>query len=140
MKKNLFITKKIKIINNPKGDILLGINKKDKNFKKFSELYFSKINYNKIKAWKKHSKATMNILVPFGEIKFVIYDDKKKIFYSEIIGEKYYNLLTIFPKVTFGFMGLNKPYSILANLSNYINDINEYKNIEINKINFDWKK
>ena len=140
MKKKLFNTKKIKIINNPKGDILLGIKKHDNQFKKFNELYFSKIKYNNIKAWKKHKKATMNILVPYGKIKFVIFDEKNNLFYSEVIGENNYKLLTIYPNVTFGFQGLFKPFSILTNLSNYVNNAKEYDNIDLKKINFDWKK
>ena len=37
----------------------------------FGEAYFSKIKFNKIKAWKYHSKMTLNLAVPHGKVKFV---------------------------------------------------------------------
>ena len=140
MKNKLFITKKLKIISNIDGDIMLGLKKNDKQFLRFEELYFSKIIINKIKAWKIHKKATMNLLVPYGNIKFVIYDLKNNKFYSQILGENNYKLLTIYPGTIFGFKGLSRPFSILSNVSNYINDKNEYKKININEFKYDWKK
>ena len=32
----------------------------------FGEAYFSKIKFNKIKAWKYHSKMMLNLAVPHG--------------------------------------------------------------------------
>ena len=80
----------------------------------------------------------MNIVVPFGKIKFVIYDDINKTFFSETISPNNYKLLTIYPKTCFGFKGLNEPFSILANISNYVNDPNEYKNIDLNNLDYNW--
>lgn len=138
MKNKYYSIRKLNKIKNLKGEILLGLKKSDSEYKNFSELYFSKIFYNKIKAWKIHKKATMNIVVPFGKIKFVIYDDINNTFFSETISPDDYKLLTIYPKACFGFKGLNEPFSILANISNYINDPNEYKNIDLKKLDYNW--
>lgn len=138
MENKFYSLRKLNKIKNPKGEILLGLKKNDIEYKNFSELYFSKIHYNNIKGWKIHKKATMNIVVPFGKIKFVIYDDISKTFFSEIIGIDDYKLLTIYPNSCFGFKGLNDPFSILANISDYINDPTEYMNIELNSIEYDW--
>ena len=43
----------------------------------FGELYFSEVNFGEIKAWKKHKKMVMNLIVPCGEVKFVFFDDRK---------------------------------------------------------------
>ena len=138
MKNKYYSLRKLNKIKNLKGEILLGLKKSDAEYKNFSEFYFSKIFYNKIKAWKIHKKATMNIVVPFGKIKFVIYDDINKTFFSETISPDNYKLLTIYPKTCFGFKGLNEPFSILANISNYVNDPNEYKNVDLNNLDYNW--
>lgn len=138
MNNKFYSLRNLDIIKNPKGDILLGLKKNDNEYIDFNELYFSKINNNKVKAWKIHKKATMNIIVPYGKIKFVIYDKTNRAFFSEIIGKDNYKLLTIYPKVYFGFKGLSKPFSFLANVSNYINDPNEYDNLEQDFFDYDW--
>ena len=52
---------KKKVVN---GYIYHGIKSHDLGFKNFGEVYFSFINFNKIKGWKKHTKMTLNLLVP----------------------------------------------------------------------------
>ena len=43
----------------------------------FGEAYFSQVDKGAIKAWKRHKKMTLNLLVPVGEIKFVLFDDRE---------------------------------------------------------------
>ena len=74
MKNKFYSIKKLDKITNPKGEILLGLKKNDSEYISFSELYFSKVYFDNVKGWKIHKKATMNIIVPYGNIKFVIYD------------------------------------------------------------------
>ena len=62
-----------KIISNPKGDILHALKAGDSGYDGFGEAYFSIVNKNEIKGWKKHNLMTLNILVPFGEVEFVIH-------------------------------------------------------------------
>ena len=62
---------KLKIFQNKKGNILRGF-RKSKSIKfPFSEIYFSRIKYNKIKGWKYHTKMTMELFVPIGKVKFI---------------------------------------------------------------------
>ena len=65
-----------KIIRTDGGEVLHGLKKKDDNFYGFGEAYFSTINYGDIKGWKRHSEMVLNIIVPIGKIKFVVYDDR----------------------------------------------------------------
>jgi len=67
----------LKVINHPQGDIYHAMKKSDKGFEGFGEAYFSTINKNEIKGWKKHLKMTMNIIVPVGEVTFVLFDDRE---------------------------------------------------------------
>lgn len=131
----LFKIKKIKNIN---GDILHGLKFNDPGFIKFREIYFSRINFNKIKAWKKHKKISMNLIVPYGNVMFIFYDDKKNKFRKEIIGEKRYKRLFVPPNIIFGFKGLSKPYSLISNVIDYRHDPSEAEKIPKNKIIYKW--
>ena len=67
----------LKIIKHPKGNIYHALKKGDRDFVGFGEAYFSTINKNEIKGWKKHLKMKMNIIVPVGEVSFVLFDDRR---------------------------------------------------------------
>ena len=75
--------KKLKIINNPKGNIYKYISKKDSIFKKFGEVYFSEIFKGKIKGWNLHKKNTCIICVPSGKVKFILLSNGKNFFIKE---------------------------------------------------------
>ena len=127
--------KNIKVKN---GNVLSGLKKNDIGFNGFGEAYFSSIKYNKIKGWKKHKNTTMNFIVPIGNVKFIIFDEKNNKFYKEKIGEDNYKRLTITKNLWFGFMGLSKKNSIILNIINKIHNPNETKNLDLNKIDYSW--
>ena len=68
----------LKILKNPSGDVMRGIRSDENQFEGFGEVYFSKILSDKIKGWKYHKEMTMNLIVISGEVKFVVFDDRKK--------------------------------------------------------------
>ena len=49
----------------------------DKVFKNFGEIYFSTIFKDKIKAWHLHKEATLNYACVYGEVKLVLFDERK---------------------------------------------------------------
>ena len=104
----------------------------------FQEAYFSKVKFNKIKAWKFHLKMTLNLVVPHGKVKFVFYSQNTKHFRVIEIGEKKYFRLTVPPKIWFGFKGISKPESIILNITNVKHNKKEILRREKNEINFDW--
>ena len=59
------------------GDIFHAMKNSDKGYNGFGEAYFSNIEPKVIKAWKRHKEMTLNLIVPVGTIRFVIYDDRK---------------------------------------------------------------
>ena len=70
---------------NKAGNIIKFIDIKSKFFDKFGEIYFSEVNYKMIKGWKLHKQMQMNICVPAGEVKFVLFCNEK---FNEIIMNK----------------------------------------------------
>ena len=75
----------LKTINTDGGNVRHVIKTTDKNFKGFGEAYFSNINSGSIKAWKRHNKMSMNLVVPLGSVKFVFYDDEQSLFLEKEI-------------------------------------------------------
>ncbi len=120
----------LKRIPHRQGDIFHAIKKTDAGFMGFGEAYFSTIRFNEIKAWKKHSKMTLNLIVPVGRIKFVLYDDRqesrtKGLFYEVILSPENYKRLTVTPDIWMGFQGLDEGLSLLLNIANLEHDPDE---------------
>lgn len=104
----------------------------------FGEAYFSKIKFNKIKAWKCHKKMILNLAVPIGKVKFVFYSKKENKFKVIILGERKYCRLTVPPNIWFGFKGLSRTESIILNIANIEHNKKETLKCEKNKIKFNW--
>lgn len=128
----------LKQIYHPKGDIFHAMKKSDIGFDGFGEAYFSTINQNDIKGWKKHTKMTLNLVVPVGEIEFVVYDENSKEFFSTKLSHNNYQRLTVKSGLWMAFKGLDK-YNMLLNLASIEHDPNEAVNIELNEINYKWE-
>ena len=129
---------KLNIIDNINGPVMHGLKKSDASFKGFGEVYFSNIKYKSIKAWKRHLRMTMNLIVPVGTVKFVFYDQDKNIFEEHIIGNKDYFRVTVMPKTWFGFKGLGKYENLVMNFSNIEHDPDETERKEIHDFSYNW--
>ena len=127
----------LKQIHNPKGDIFHAIKKSDTGFAGFGEAYFSTINQDDIKGWKKHTEMTLNLVVPIGEIEFVIYDEEIKEFFSVKLSQNNYQRLTVKPNFWMAFRGLGE-YNMLLNLASIEHDPNEAINIDLKDIVYEW--
>ena len=124
----------LKKISNPLGDVWHAIKSSDSEYAGFGEAYFSFIEKGKIKGWKKHKKATLNLIVPVGEIKFFAYDkekgDKNSKLSSFTLSEENYFRLTVPSGIWLAFKGL-KERNMLLNVSDYSHDPSEVEAIEI---------
>jgi len=132
----------LKIIDVPGGDVLHAMKCDDPGYSGFGEAYFSTIESGEIKAWKKHREMTLNLIVPVGEIRFVIFDDRMPQgddrFQDFSLSRKNYCRLTIPPMIWFGFQGVSDKDAILLNIANIPHDPNDIEKKEINEIEFDW--
>lgn len=127
----------LKQIHHPKGDIFHAMKKSDEGFDGFGEAYFSTINQDDIKGWKKHTKMTLNLVVPVGEIKFVVYDEETKEFFSVKLSQNNYQRLTVKPNLWMAFQGVGE-YNMLLNLASIEHNPNEAINIDLSEINYEW--
>lgn len=106
----------------PKGDIYHALKSTDEGYMGFGEAYFSQIESGEIKGWKRHNRFVLNLIVPVGEIKFVIYDDRgdsstRGEFFEIILSPKAnYQRLTIAPGLWMAFAGMGRETSILMDI------------------------
>jgi len=131
------IVTQLKQIYHPKGDICHAMKKSDVGFEGFGEAYFSTINQNEIKGWKKHTLMILNLVVPVGEIEFVVYDEESNKFFSIKLSQNNYKRLTVKPNAWMAFRGLGK-HNILLNLASIEHDPSESINMELEDISYEW--
>jgi dTDP-4-dehydrorhamnose 3,5-epimerase len=129
------------VIDTPGGNVLHAMKGSSAGYSGFGEAYFSQVDKGAVKAWKRHKKMTLNLVVPLGAIKFVLFDDRdmSNIQFQEIIiSRDNYCRLTVPPMVWMGFQGLSSEGSMLLNIANIEHDPGEVHSLEIDKINYDW--
>ena len=129
---------KLAILNNVNGSVMHALKKSDSGFRNFGEIYFSNIKYRNIKAWKRHTKMTMNLVVPVGRVKFVFYSEEKNIFEEYILGEDNYNRLTVNPLLWFGFQGMDEGKNLVMNIANIEHDPDEVERKNLMDLKYLW--
>ena len=134
----------LEIVSNSKGNVLHGMKKSDPGFINFGEAYFSTIKHGQTKGWNKHNSLTMNLIVPYGEVVIVIFDDRassqtNNSFFKTTISINNYNRLTIPPNLWVAFHGIGKQKNIILNIASEEHDSKEIERIDLKKIQFDWK-
>ena len=105
-----------------KGSVFHALKATDEGYVGFGEAYFSHIESGAVKGWKRHNRFTLNIIVPVGKIKFVIYDDRHESntygqFMEHILSPNgNYKRLTIAAGLWVAFQGLDRNTSILLDI------------------------
>lgn len=115
----------------------------DQGYAGFGEAYFSTIEPGAVKAWKRHRKMILNLVVPIGSIRFVIHDDREEsstygVFNEVVLSKDNYCRLTIPPMLWMGFQGTGKETGLLLNVASILHDPDEVDRKEINEFDFDW--
>ena len=128
---------------NDKGNIFHALKSTDETFISFGEAYFSNVNYGAIKGWKKHTRMFLNLIVPNGIIKFVLFDDREMSTtfgqFQEIeIGESNYQRLFVPPGIFMSFQGVGLSRNMLLNIASIPHDPTESVNKELTEISYLW--
>lgn len=135
----------VRIIPNESGDILHGLKATDESFISFGEAYFSIIHAGKKKGWKKHTRMTLNIVVPVGEIGFVLYDGRANsptegLYYEIVLSRKNYMRLTVPPGIWMAFYGKGEDENMLLNMASIPHDPTEAESLPLENefIKYSW--
>ena len=121
------------------GDVLHAMKQSDSGYAGFGEAYFSWLSSNTVKAWKRHTRMTMNVVVPVGQVRFVFQIDGADVFRVEEIGVDRYARITVPPGIWFGFQGLATTQSLVMNIASIPHDPNEVERLALSDISYAWK-
>jgi len=133
----------LSIINVPGGDVMHALKSSEVGFVNFGEAYFSNIEFGVIKAWKRHRQMQLNLIVPIGRVKFVLFDDRNgvenSVFQEVFLSPENYLRLTIPPLIWVGFQGLAKENSTLLNIASIEHSDEELDRRSLKDINYSWE-
>lgn len=124
----------LKIIKNPSGDVFHALKSNETSFKGFGEAYFSTVNKGVAKGWKKHSRMTLNLIVPAGSIQFVLFDDRPESITYKTLQEielsiDNYQRMTVPPGIWMAFKGTGENRNILLNIADIPHDPSETESL-----------
>ena len=122
----------------PGGDVLHAMKQSDTGYNGYGEAYFSWVEKGAVKAWKRHTRMTMNVVVPVGTVRFVFRPEGADMFRVEEIGVDRYARITVPAGIWFGFQGLAEPQSLVLNVANIPHDPNEVERLELSDFKFKW--
>lgn len=123
----------LRIIGGEDGKVMHALKESEDSFIKFGEAYFSTVNCNAIKGWKKHTQMHSNLIVPFGEVQFVFYDDRggsetQGCFFSVNLSTNNYLRLTVEPGLWMAFKGIGGGENTILNIASISHDPKEALN------------
>jgi dTDP-4-dehydrorhamnose 3,5-epimerase len=131
----------LKVIEGAQGNIMHGVRSDDETFVGFGEVYFSTVHGGEKKPWRRHSKVTLNLLVPHGEIRFVLCDDRDgpgPVFWEINMSLENYQRLTIPPGIWLAFQGVSEGTNMLLDLIDSPHDPDESDKRALEEIPYDW--
>ena len=109
--------KKIKIIKNPKGEIIKFADFKRIPFKKLGEIYFSEIKPNLFKGWKYHNLRNQYLTVVNGSVEFLFKKSPNDKIKKIIINTKNKQYALYIPKKTYySFKCISKNTALIVNI------------------------
>ena len=103
-----------------RGKVMHMLKVTDPAFQQFGEIYFSCVYPGGLKGWHSHRRMTVNYAVPFGNMKFVLYDERpgsptRGEVQEMFLGPDNYCLVTVPPMVWSGFKCIGSEMAIVAN-------------------------
>lgn len=108
----------------------------ESSFQGFGEAYFSTVEKQAVKGWKKHERMVLNLIVPSGAIRFVLYDDRpaSKSFQTIqelILSKENYQRLTVPPGIWMAFQGISDGLNMLLNIASIPHDPTEADSLPV---------
>ncbi|WP_455669329.1 dTDP-4-dehydrorhamnose 3,5-epimerase [Phocaeicola sp.] len=128
----------------PKGDIYHAMKSTDEGYAGFGEAYFSQIAHGEVKGWKRHNRMTLNLIVPVGKVRFVIYDDREDSLtrgqFQEVVlsPESNYQRLTVVPGLWMAFYGEGEGMSMLMDIIPEPHDPLEASRMDLSEIAYNF--
>jgi dTDP-4-dehydrorhamnose 3,5-epimerase len=139
------ILTKLDQIFDERGKVMHMLREDSPVFSRFGEIYFSCTHPGVVKAWHLHKEMTLNYAVIFGELKFVLFDDRpgsrtQGEIQEFFISPENYMLVTVPPLIWNGFKGIGTGTAIVANCSTLAHNPDELERRAASdpSIPYDW--
>ena len=123
----------LKFATSPKGNVLRAWRHSEEGAGTLAEAYFSRIDYQNIKGWKKHLSMTLNLVVCEGSVTFAIFDDRGENHLTRKVSlgpEIEYARLTVPPEVWVSYRG-DEDSNMLINFADLIHEPTEAENLPL---------
>ena len=128
----------LKRIAGPMGGVLHAQKASAPGHAGFAEAYFSEIHEGAVKNWRRHNRFTMNLVVPRGNVLFVLHDEKDGSFAPHRIGEDNYARLTVPPGLWMAFRGEGPGTSLILDIIDGEHDPAEADTRELSAFAYGW--
>jgi dTDP-4-dehydrorhamnose 3,5-epimerase len=137
--------RKLTQIKDERGSVMHMLRSDSFDFSALGEIYFSTVLQGFVKGWKKHKLMFQNYAVCTGQIKLVIYDDRKGSsteggVQTIVTGRDQYGLIHIPPLVWYSHVGLSAEPAVIANCTTLPNTPGEIVRLPVENsvIPFQW--
>ncbi len=134
-----------KIISDERGKVMHHMKATDPEFERFGEIYFSMVYPGVVKGWHLHRQMIINYVVPIGQIKLVLFDDRPSSstqgeLQELFIGGDNYSLVKVPPGIWNGFKGVGTVPALVANCASIPHDPTEIERLDPSspRIPYDW--
>jgi dTDP-4-dehydrorhamnose 3,5-epimerase len=126
----------LKIVGGTNGDVMHALKMQEPSFCGFGEAYFSTVMKGRVKGWKRHRQMVLNLVVPSGNILFVLFDQRKGspsfgVVQEFQLGKGNYQRLTVPPGIWMAFKGVSEESNILLNIASIPHDPLEAENLAL---------
>lgn len=125
----------------PGGDVRHGLKASDPTFSGFGEAYFSSVEAGAVKGWKRHRRMTLNLVVPCGEVRFMVRDEDTAALWSFQLSPdpaERYGRLTVPPGLWMAFGGVGPGLNLLLNIASIEHDPTEADSRPLDAMEWSW--
>ena len=124
----------------PGGDVRHGLKASDVSFAGFGEAYFSSVEGGAVKGWKRHTRMTLNLVVPVGEVRFLVRSDAGEARAYQLSPDRAesYGRLTVAPRLWMAFGGVGGGLNLLLNVASIEHDPTEAENRPVDAMPWSW--
>ena len=115
---------------NEHGSVSRMLRVTDPIFRRFGEIYFSSVPPSVVKEWRLHRSLTMNLAVPLGSVRFMLFDSRdgsptRGTTVDYVLGDDNYQLLTVPNGIWMSFGNLKNSLALVANCATEPHDPDE---------------
>jgi dTDP-4-dehydrorhamnose 3,5-epimerase len=126
----------LKIIEGSAGNVMHALKATDATFQGFGEAYFSSVQMDAKKGWKKHRQMILNLVVVSGAIKFILFDGRTdsttfQQFDEVTLSLQNFQRLTVPNGIWMAFAGVMNETNLLLNIASIPHDPLEAENLPL---------